>query len=293
MLAVPNFATGDPALARRLAAAMTASGMEVLDIHCDPVHWRTVITAVGEGGRAGSIVAAARAASRMVEGEMDMEAYAGAHPAIGAIDVFPVVFVSPDERDEARAAAIEVADALGEEGVPVFLYGGLATAPERAERAYFRRGGTTGLVARVAVGEITPDAGPAVVETHRGATLVTARSPLVAFNVFVEGEGVTAEMAYQVAAGLREAGGGLPGVRAIAIDVGGRWQISTNVHEPAAVPLADVVGAVSAGIAGTGVVVTGAEIVGMVPGIALQGFPSEVPLEGFDPDRQVLERRLG
>ena len=35
-----------------------------------------------------------------------------------------------------------------------------------------------------------------------------------------------------------------------------------------------------------------AELVGLVPAAALAGYPEDVPMRGFDPERHVIERRL-
>jgi len=39
--------------------------------------------------------------------------------------------------------------------------------------------------------------------------------------------------------------------------------------------------------------VASAELVGLTPRAALAGFPEDVPLPGFDPDRHVIENALG
>ena len=69
-------------------------------------------------------------------------------------------------------------------------------------------------------------------------------------------------------------------------------QISSNVHDPVALPLAGVVGRAQALASEHGGRITAAEIVGLVPEAALAGFPAEVPITAFDPGRQVIERRL-
>ena len=120
---------------------------------------------------------------------------------------------------------------------------------------------------------------------------MTARPPLAAFNV--ELRGIDIAGAREVAARLREAGGGPPGVRAIAVDIGGgRIQVSTNVHDPARVPLAEVVERVRRLAAPWGGAVVAAELVGLVPEAALVGFPKDVPIPGFDPLAGIIERRL-
>ena len=164
-----------------------------------------------------------------------MSSYAGLHPAIGALDVCPLVWLDPGDRDAAGSAARDVGERIGALGVPVFLYGDLAAAPERRERAYFRNGGLAELWLRMESGELRPDHGPDEPHPRAGATLVTARPPLAAFNVELDSGDV--EVARSVAAGLRESGGGLPGVRAIGLRLaGGRGQVSTNVHDPLGTP---------------------------------------------------------
>ena len=108
--------------------------------------------------------------------------------------------------------------------------------------------------------------------------LVTARPPLIAFNVDLETDDV--EVARGIAASLRESGGGLPGVRALGLFLAdrGRAQVSMNVHDHLAAPLAEIVALVRGQAA-----VAEAELVGLAPRAALEGFPDDVPLRGFSP----------
>ena len=214
----------------------------------------------------------------------------GAHPRIGALDVCPVVFVDSSTREPAREAALASAERIAALGVPVFLYGDLASSAERSERAYFRRGGPVELARRLRAGELEPDLGPGEAHPSAGATLVTARAPLAAFNVLLDSDDV--EVAVAVAAELREAGGGPTGVRAIAVDLDGRVQVSTNIHDPLAVPLGAVIELVRELAAKHGVRPLEAELVGLIPEAALGELPEDVPLRDFDPERQVIERRL-
>jgi glutamate formiminotransferase len=289
LLAVPNFSEGrDEAKVAAISAAF-ATGAAVLDSHSDPIHNRSVLTMEAPAGSlAGALVAGARACVEAI----DMTAHEGAHPCVGALDVCPVVWLREADRDPARHEALEAARMIaGESGVPVFLYGELASDPRRAERSFFRQGGLLELRRRVTSGELAPDFGPAEPHPTAGATLVTARPPLVAFNITLEG--ADRDIGREVAAGLREAGGGPPGVRAIAIDLGdGTLQISTNVHNPVAVPLAEIVEQVR-GLAGRrGARPASAELIGLAPEAALAGYPDDVPLQGFDPARHVIERRI-
>ena len=84
----------------------------------------------------------------------------------------------------------------------------------------------------------------------------------------------------------------MPGVRAIGVLLASRGvaQVSTNVHDPLRVPLREVVEAVRREAEPLGARVAGAEIVGLVPQAALDGFPERRSLSGFDASRHVLEQ---
>lgn len=288
LLAVPNVSEGRDAARIGAIERAFSAGVHLLDRHSDRDHNRTVFTLAGEA--AALIAALSRGAAEAV-GSIDMTAHEGVHPAVGALDVCPIVWLDPEARDPARATAIEVAAAIGDLGVPVFLYGDLAAGRERVERAYFRNGGLAELWPRMESGELRPDLGPRVPHRTAGATLVTARPPLGAFNV--ELDSGDSDLARAVAAGLRESGGGPPGVRAIGLPLSsGRVQISINVHDPAAVPLAMVVERVRELAAPLGARPVEAELVGLIPAAALSGYPDDVPIRSFDPALRTIERRL-
>jgi glutamate formiminotransferase / 5-formyltetrahydrofolate cyclo-ligase len=287
LLAVPNFSEGrDTAVIAAIRAALDAD-RGLLDRHSDREHNRSVYTVAGEGRElVERLAAAAKVAVEMI----DMRHQRGLHPCIGALDVCPLVWLDAEGEEPARIRAREAGERIAALGVPVFLYGDLAGSEERRERAFFRQGGLARLRMRMMMGELVPDFGPEEPHPTAGATLVTARPPLAAFNV--ELDTADAAVAQRVAAALREAGGGLPGVRAIGLPLeGGRSQVSTNVHDPIAVPLRQVVERITELAAEQGAAPVEAEVVGLVPAAALQGFPAQLPLRGFDPERHVIEAR--
>jgi glutamate formiminotransferase len=288
LLAAPNLSEGrDQASIAKLEAGF-ARGVAVVDRHSDRDHNRTVLTI---SGLPGALLSALTAGAEVAIETIDMSKHAGLHPAIGALDVCPVVWLDPGDRDAAVTEARMVAEQIGGLGVPVFLYGDLATRPEHAERAYFREGGVTELFARMEGGELRPDCGPRLPHPTAGATLVTARPPLAAFNVELDSGDV--ETARAIAARLRESGGGLPGVRAIGLLLSsGRAQVSTNIHDPLAVTLGDVVRRVRELAAPLGAAPVEAELVGLAAEGALRDYPPEVPIRGFNPDLHLIERRL-
>jgi glutamate formiminotransferase/glutamate formiminotransferase/formiminotetrahydrofolate cyclodeaminase len=279
LLAVPNVSEGrDPARLARLAAAFDA---HLLDVHSDADHHRAVFTLAGAPGRlAGALVDGARA----VVAELDVRDHSGAHPRVGVLDVAPIVYRSPAQRGAACAEALVLADRLAEElELPVFLYGLLSFAART--RAELRRGGWEGLAARLAAGELTPDFGPPRLHPSAGAVLVTARPPLVAFNLELAPP-AGLEDARAIAAAVREGGPeGLPGVRAIGLWLARRAvaQVSLNIEEPWRVRLADVVAAVARHARPAA-----AELVGLAPEAAFEGFPDWLPVA----NRRTLEEAL-
>jgi glutamate formiminotransferase / 5-formyltetrahydrofolate cyclo-ligase len=288
LLAVPNVSEGrDPGRIESLQATFSR-GVALLDRHSDPDHDRTVFTLAGA---ASPLREALLSGAEQTVETVDMGSYDGLHPAVGALDVCPLVWVDPAHQAAARVEAVEVAEQIGGLGVPVFLYGEMATRPEHAERAYFRNGGLAELWLRMEGGELRPDHGPGLPHRTAGVTLVTARPPLAAFNVELDSGDL--DLARAVAAGLRESGGGLPGVRAMGLTLSsGRTQVSTNVHDPFSVPLREVVERVRALAAPLGASPVEAEIVGLVPSVALSGYPADVPIRDFDPAAQTIEARL-
>lgn len=288
LLAVPNVSEGrDAARIDALERAFSA-GVALLDCHSDPDHNRTVFTLAG--GAEALSAALAQGAAEAIR-SIDMSAHEGVHPAIGALDVAPIVWIESGDREPAQATAFDVADRIADLGVPVFLYGDLASGPERVERAYFRNGGLAELWLRMEAGELRPDRGPAQPHPTAGALLVTARSPLGAFNVELDSGDL--DLGRAVAAGLRESGGGLVGVRAIGLPLAsGRVQVSTNIQDPAATPLGAVVEKIRSLAAPLGARPVEAELVGLVPAAALAGYPGDVPIRDFDPELQTIERRL-
>jgi glutamate formiminotransferase / 5-formyltetrahydrofolate cyclo-ligase len=316
LLAVPNVSEGrDRAVIDVIAAAFTAGGhTRLLDVHADPDHHRAVLTLAGSPRTlADALVVGAREAIERVD-VMNGPTARGEHPHVGAVDVVPVVYLEVAMRGAACAEALVAAEGIGSElGVPVFLYGELGGGRTRAE---LRRGGVAGLAARIGSGEVTPDFGPSRMHARAGAALVGARGTLVAFNLeLAPPAGV--DQAREIASLIREGGvEGLPGVRAIGVelrrtgatDANRRQsearsagsergetgterpvgQVSINVERPAEIPLSEVVEAVRKHAA-----VARAELVGLAPRVALEGFPDDVPMPGFDPARHVIENALG
>ena len=283
---VPNFSEGrDRATIDAIAAAL-GEHAELLDVHTDADHNRSVFTLVGEDEQ---LVEALLAGIACARDRIDLRRHEGAHPRIGVADVVPLVPIVPEDMPRAQEAARKLARRVGEElDLPVFLYGELA--PGRGP-AFFRTGGLVELERRIEAGELPPDFGPRRLDEGAGGVLVGARRPLIAFNVNLRGE---LEAARAIAAVVRETGGGFPGVRALGLELpsAGLVQVSMNVEDWEAAALHEIVGRVEEEARARGAEVVGSELVGLMPaGAAAAAAGAMLKIDGFDSSR-VLELRL-
>lgn len=284
LIAVPNVSEGrSRAAVAAIGDAYVRGGARLLDVHVDPDHHRSVHTLAGAPGTLGRALAAG--AEETIR-RVDLRTPRGVHPHVGALDVCPVVYLDPARRGAAILEALIAADEIGRLGVPVLLYGALGDGRTRAE---LRRGGPTALAERLLSGDVRADFGPSRIHDAAGAVLVGVRPPLLAFNVELAAP-ATVDDARRIAARIREGGDdGLPGVRAIGLQLdhaeglagtvgpGGApiAQVSCNVEDHRAVPLAALVAAVARHAD-----VAACEVIGLPPAAAFDGFPADLPVRG-------------
>jgi len=276
---VPNFSEGrDETVIAAIAAAITGvPGACLLDVDQGADTNRTVYTFVGSPATvADAALAAARAAYELI----DMKKHRGAHPRMGALDVCPFVPISDIDMEGCVALSKEVAGRLATElGVPVYLYEASASKPERRSLADIRSGEYEGLAAKLSQPEWAPDYGEARFVPRWGATVVGARECLIAYNVNLNTR--DKKLAREVALNIRETGrttkdfvgnsvktpGRLHAVRAIGwyIDSYRCAQVSINLLDYKTTPLHVVYETVKEEAEKLGLLVTGSEIVGLVP----------------------------
>jgi glutamate formiminotransferase len=285
--AVPNVSEGRDGRVIGAIGEAFGHGAELLDVHADGDHNRSVFTLVGdEAALVDALVAGVAAAVELI----DLRIHDGVHPRVGAADVVPLVPLVPEGMPAARVTAREVARRIGDEvGVPVFLYGEVG---ERRRPAFFRRGGLDELIRRVSAGELVPVSGPRHIDPRSGATLVGAREPLVAYNLELSTGDVG--IAREIAASIRGSSGGMPGLQAIGLRLAssGRAQVSMNVVDLELAPLHEVVVRVRREADARCVEVVAGELVGLVPESVLRAAErSRVDLPGVDASR-VLENAL-
>jgi glutamate formiminotransferase len=285
--AVPNFAEGRERSTIDAIGNAFSRYARLLDVHADSDHNRSVFTLAGDEGE---LVEALLAGIACARERIDLRRHEGAHPRIGAADVVPLVAVREQDLERAREAALELARRIGDEiGLPVFLYGEIGSG---RGPAFFRRGGTAELQRRIDAGEVRPDHGPPGLDPSAGGVLVAARRPLVAFNVNLLTDDL--EVASEIAAAVRETGGGFPGVRALgfALESRGIVQVSMNVEQPDRVPLHEIVGRIESEATARGVKTAGSELVGLLPvSVAAGAAGQALGLAALDSSR-LIELRL-
>lgn len=278
-----------PEIVEAIEQAITSvSGVHILDRHSDIDHNRTVLTFVGAPD------AVEEAAFRSIAKASDLinlDEHKGEHPRLGATDVVPFIPIEGLSMEDCVAMAKRLGKRVGEElGIPVYLYEQAASRPERQNLENIRRGQYEALKAEIETNpERAPDFGPAKVGPA-GATVIGARPPLIAFNVYLSTDDVS--IAKKIAKTVRHSSGGLRYVKGLGLLVEGRAQVSMNLTNYRGTPVARVVEMIRREAERYGVGIHHTELVGLIPEEALRDAAVwYMQLDQFEPD-QVLERRL-
>ena len=311
---VPNFSEGRrPEVVDAIRGAIErCRGVAFLHATSDPTHNRTVLTCAGS---ADALVVAARAAAGVAAELIDLNWHEGIHPRIGALDVCPFVPLVGHHaeggdmelaRDTARRLAEQLADELG---IPCYLYGEAAECDAHVDLGRLRRGGFEAL--REASAERrgmarTPESvatqrdsakrsfdrgGP--VHPTAGACAVGARNFLVAYNIQLDCD--DAKIARTIARRIRERDGGLPGVKALGLDLAHRGlaQVSMNLVDYRRTSILAAYRAVEAAAHELGTSVRDAELIGLVPQDALsRNDANAAGLAALNVETRWLEPKL-
>ena len=287
---VPNFSEGrDAAKVDAIVEAMKIPGVYLLDREMDADHNRCVITLVGD--REAIQEAAIRGVGKAAE-LIDLTTHQGAHPRMGAADVVPFIPIDGVTLEDCVAMARHAGTEIHKRfGVPVYLYEAAATRPERQNLEYIRRGQFEGIRDDIATNDARlPDFGEPRVHPTAGATVVGARKPLIAYNVFLSTPEV--EIAKKIAKAVRNSSGGLRFVKGAGFLVRGLAQVSMNLTDFEQTPIHRVFEIVKREAARYGVIPVSSEIVGLIPKLALeQAAEWFLQVENFD-SSLILENRL-
>ncbi len=267
---VPNFSEGrDLNIIRQIADVITSvAGVQLLNIDPGKATNRTVITFAGEPL---PVVEAAFLAIKKAGELIDMSRQHGEHPRMGATDVCPLIPISNITLEETAAYAKLLGKRVGEElAIPVYLYEYAQPDKNRSNLSVIRFGEYEGFFQKIKLPEWRPDFGPAEMNVKCGATVIGARDFLVAYNVNLNT--ASTQVANAIAAVVRESGkfgqpGKLKAVKAIGwyIEEYGIAQVSMNLTNLAVTPLHIAFDEVSNAAKESGVLVTGSELIGLVP----------------------------
>ena len=290
---VPNFSEGRDMQKINSIVDAVKSVKEVMLLDVDPGEAtnRTVVTFVGEPD---AVCEAAFRAVAQAARVIDMREHHGAHPRMGATDVFPLIPVSGMTLEECAELSRRLAERIANElKVPCYSYEEAAFKPERRNLAVCRKGEYEGLAERVNNPAEAPDFGARPWDEElakTGATAVGARDFLIAVNYNLNT--TSTRRANAIAFDVREKGrpmreggkltgkplkdengktimqpGTLKGTKAIGwfIDEYGIAQVSMNITNINVTPLHKAFDEVCRAAAARGVRVTGTEIVGLVP----------------------------
>lgn len=290
---VPNFSEGrDAAVIKQITDAICAvEGVKLLNVDPGEATNRTVVTYVGSPE---AVSEAAFQAIRKASEVIDMRKHHGAHPRIGATDVFPFVPVADITLAECAELAHKVGERVGKElGIPVYCYEAAASVPERRNLANCRKGEYEGIADKFKDPAWKPDFGPCEFNdtvAKSGVSVIGARDFLVAVNFNLNT--TSTRRATAVAYDVREKGrvkregnpitgkpvkdengntvyipGTLKGCKAIGwyIPEYGIAQVSMNITDINATPLHVAFDEVCSKAAARGLRVTGAEVVGLIP----------------------------
>ena len=287
---IPNFSEARrPEVIDQIVSAITSvEGAQLLDRSSDLDHNRTVLTFAGT---ASVVEEAAFQAIKTAAELIDLDKHTGEHPRVGATDVCPFVPLSGATIDECIQMAKKLGQRVGTElGIPVYLYEHAASRPDRVNLENIRRGQYEGLKTEILNNpDRVPDYGPSKLG-KAGATVIGARDPLIAFNVYLTTDEIA--IAKKIAHAIRQSSGGMRHVKALGLLVDGRAQVSinfTNYHES---PLARVVEMIRREARRYGTGIHHSELVGLIPQEALTDAAVwHLQLDQFD-HSQVLESKL-
>jgi glutamate formiminotransferase len=289
---IPNFSEGRRKdVIDEIVNSVKILGIEILDVHSDENHNRSVLTFVGVPHQVEEAIL------RMFETAIsliDLNKHSGTHPRIGAIDVVPLVPIRNYSVDEAIKLSRKIGKKIYEKfGVPVYFYELSAKREDRRDLPSMRNIGFEKLREDILYDDYRiPDIGERKLHPTAGATVIGVREFLIAYNVLLDTNDL--EIAKKIAKKLREKTGYFKGIRVIAMSLASKnkCQISINIYKPDIVDL-DVLFFNLEYISKTyGVNILNSEIVGLVPYNKVEGVFRNVLRISDNKENFSIEKRI-
>lgn len=290
-MCIPNYSEGrDLEKVEKITECFRAKeNVKLIDYQPDADHNRLVVEVIGEPE---AVIDAVLESVKVASEIIDMSKHEGAHPRMGAVDVIPFVPVTEVTTEDCVEYANKVGKAIGEMGIPVYLYEDAATTPERKNLAKVRKGQYEAFFDKIKEEEWKPDFGPQEMNVKSGVTGVAARFHLIAFNVNLNTDRL--EVAQAIAKKVRHIGGGLRFVKGIglALEEKGQVQVSMNLVNFEKTAIYQALEMIRSEAKRYGVSVVNTELIGLLPLQALVDSAAYyMQIEDFKPE-QVLETLL-
>ena len=291
VMCIPNYSEGrDLEKVEKITECFRAKeNVKLIDYQPDADHNRLVVEVIGEPE---AVIDAVLESVKVASEIIDMSKHEGAHPRMGAVDVIPFVPVTEVTTEDCVEYANKVGKAIGEMGIPVYLYEDAATTPERKNLAKVRKGQYEAFFDKIKEEEWKPDFGPQEMNAKSGVTGVAARFHLIAFNVNLNTDRL--EVAQAIAKKVRHIGGGLRFVKDIglALEEKGQVQVSMNLVNFEKTAIYQALEMIRSEAKRYGVSVVNTELIGLLPLQALVDSAAYyMQIEDFKPE-QVLETLL-
>lgn len=290
-MCIPNYSEGrDLEKVEKITECFRAKeNVKLIDYQPDADHNRLVVEVIGEPE---AVIDAVLESVKVASEIIDMSKHEGAHPRMGAVDVIPFVPVTEVTTEDCVEYANKVGKAIGEMGIPVYLYEDAATTPARKNLAKVRKGQYEAFFDKIKEEEWKPDFGPQEMNAKSGVTGVAARFHLIAFNVNLNTDRL--EVAQAIAKKVRHIGGGLRFVKGIglALEEKGQVQVSMNLVNFEKTAIYQALEMIRSEAKRYGVSVVNTELIGLLPLQALVDSAAYyMQIEDFKPE-QVLETLL-
>ena len=180
---VPNFSEGrDMGIIKQITDVIErVDGVMLLDVDPGKDTNRTVVTFAGEPE---PVMEAAVACVAKAKELIDMSKHSGAHPRMGATDVCPLIPVSNITMEECVVLAKELGKRINDAtGIPIYLYGEAAQREDRYNLPDIRKGEYEALEQKLKDPDFAPDFGEPIFLPRSGATNVSARAFMLAYNI--------------------------------------------------------------------------------------------------------------
>ena len=195
----------------------------LLDIHKDDDHNRSVFTLGSKNLQ--EIFSETKSLINSCFQNLDVNLHDGVHPRIGVVDVVPFVMydenigiINIDEQSEFLNSIQNFGKQINKVfEVPIFYYDFASNKKH-----------TLPQIRKFGFNDIEPDVGKNKPHEKYGAIAMSARQPLIAINVNLDSNDL--EVAKSIAKLVRESSGGIPGVRALGLNLHSQSKVQVSMN---------------------------------------------------------------